>query len=208
MGAMDYKIWFHQKWYYPYPDSYPYANKFSYRFKGSLLNSKRNIGICDSGESFSDCYNECNNNCERYKIWYAAGVAYVTLDTIGSIVTFIIGIVLVLDLIKFRYLKKFLNIYTTGFLMVLVAFFHMLAFIVWASVVKLKFDNCSHNYDYSDGENVCGEGGASFAIFILVWLTILSPIYLFFAKRIRIEELNEENTGEAKELLAIISLFG
>ena len=199
VGAMDYDYWFHQNWDFP---NESIVNQDSFKFKGSLLNTHRDLGICDSGDTFSYCYDECDHHCDRFKTWYSAGSAYVAFDTLGSIVTVIISIILVLDAIKFKYIKKFMNVYTTGFLLILVTFFHFLAFVIWAGTVKLQFDHCSHDLDYSDSKSVCGEGGASFAIFIFIWLFLLSPVYFFIARKIRIEELKEESNAPAQEPLA------
>ena len=198
VGSMDYDYWFHQTW--DYPDGFLIA---PFKFKGSLLNTNRDLGdICDSGDSYKYCYEECNSHCDRFETWRNAGGAYVAFDTLGSILTVIISIILVLDGIKFKYLKKFMNVYTTGFLMIVVTFFHFLAFVIWAGTVKLKFDHCSHQIDYSDTKSVCGEGGASFAIFIFIWLFLSTPVYLFLARKVRMEELNEESNPPAQEPLA------
>lgn len=193
VGAMDYDYWFKQKWTY---------GGNTYIFKGGLLGPISSLSNdCDDTDSYQQCYDNCDRYCKRYKNWYGAGVGYVFLDTIGSIIVVIIAVILVLDLLKVRFLRKIINVFTTAILMIIVFILHFLAFVIWAGAVDLKFESCSHNILYSGVESVCGEGGAAFALWNLFYLFFINIPYFLIALKIKKEEQNEEGEKGNSELL-------
>ena len=91
VGAMGYDYWFFQKWK---------VGTSIGKFKGNLLGPYSDLTICSDSDSYHHCYNECDSYCERYEKWYSGGVAYVFFDSIGSIITVLISVILVLDMLN------------------------------------------------------------------------------------------------------------
>jgi hypothetical protein len=200
VAAMDYDYWFKQKWKYP---------GGSYNYRGRLLTNKKDLDFCDDGDGFKYCYDkcrdkcddfryksdDCKDSCDRFKRWYDAGAVYVAFDTIGSIITVLIAVMIIVSFFRIQRLKRIVNLFNTAILMIVVFVCHFLAFVIYAGLAKLKFDDCSHDFDYDGSESVCGEGGASFALFILFWLLIIVPNYFLIARKIKISDENEEGSN-------------
>ena len=101
VAAMNYDYWFQQRWSLP--------GGLSLTFKGSLLGPYSNYNLyCTDTDSYDTCYENCLGHCDLYKIWYGAGVSYVVLDSLASVIVVIIGAILVLDFMKVRVLRKLL----------------------------------------------------------------------------------------------------
>lgn len=195
VGAMDYDPWFHQYW------SFDISGVSDYKFKGRLLKPSRDTAICDNDDYYKDCYDDCDTKCDRWKSWQDGGGTYVAFDTIGSIITVLNAALLVLDALNFKYFKVVINMFTTAILMVVIFVLHFLAYTIWAGTVKLKFSDCTHYILYSGTESVCGDGGAAFGLFIIFYLLIITPAYLFIAFKLRQEERNEsKQSGQTDPL--------
>ena len=159
VGAMDYSYWFEQKW------SVGKDSHTTYTFKGSLLGPVNSLNSdCDDTDTFQDCFNNCSGDCDFYNNWYGAGVAYVFFDVIGSILVVVMAAILVLDLIKVKFFRKIINVFTTALIMFVVAGLHFLAFVIWAGAMKLQYTNCTHSFPYSGNKSVCGGGGSGFVL--------------------------------------------
>ena len=196
VGAMDYDYWFDQKWSIP-----GYA---PYTFKGGLLGPYTNdLGSnCDDTDTYNTCYDNCNGDsrCELFKNWYGAGVAYVFFDSIASIIVVVMAIILVLDLLKVKFLKKIINVFTTAILMFVITGLHFLAFVIWAGAAKLQYSDCTHSFPYTGSKSVCGEGGSAFALWNLFYLCFVSVGYFLVACMIRREEAKEDENQSGGEL--------
>lgn len=196
VGAMDYDPWFHQYW------SYDVSGISDYKFKGMLLYPSRDMGtLCDDSDYYKECYDNCDTKCDKWKSWQDGGGTYVAFDTIGSLLTVLNAALLVLDALKFKYLKSVINMFTTAFIMIAIFVLHFLAYTIWAGTVKLKFSDCTHNIQYSGTKSVCGDGGAAFGLFIIFYLLFITPAYFFIAFKLRQEERNESKQQESTEPL-------
>ena len=205
VGAMDNDEWFRQKLKY---------YQYSYTYRGKLLKSGKDLNFCDVDDSFKYCYDECidicdnypsgqdecKDTCKRFKAWYDGGAVYVALDTIASIITVIIVVLIVLSFFKIQKLNKIANVFITAVLMIVVLFLHLLAFVIYTGIVKLEYEDCTHNSDYDGIKSVCGEAGAQLALFLLIWLLAIVPFYFYISIKIRIKENNEIANVEHHEM--------
>jgi hypothetical protein len=178
VGAMNHNHWFDQK----------YGRTI---LQGALLHPK---GDTDSWDYYSN--NLCNEYygpgvCDEYSNFYSGGVAYVIFDVVGTIiVVLIIGIIL-LDIFKVEMILKFLSLRISSFLLILVNFLHVLAFIIWAGVVQLRYDNCTFVLPLTTTHPVCGQSGSLIALWTVFYLTIFSVFYFFLTRKIITEEGKE-----------------
>ena len=203
IGSLVFDVWFKQRWNYP-------GNIDSENYKGRLFSAKDHlVGLCDEGDSFKYCYDECRDLCDdlssnkgdcrdfcdRFKYWYRAGVAYTVFDIIAAVLSFIIAFMIIMSFCRSQSIRRFFNLYVTAFFMIAVFLCHFLGFVVYAGVAKLKFHDCTHDFDYSGSKSVCAQAGAKFALFVLIWLLFIVPIYFIVARKAKIEEQNSENGG-------------
>ena len=192
---MNYSYWFEQKWS---------IKGHIYVFKGALLGPSSNYeDDCSTTDTYETCSDNCQTDCGYLDNWYSSGVAYVFFDVIATLIVVLISIILALDLLKFPYLKRVINVYTTGILMIVVALIHLLTFIIWAGAVHLQFDNCTHHFPYSGVKTICGKGGAAFALWNVFYLIIVSVGYFFIARKIKIEEEKENEQQRSQEPLVL-----
>ena len=77
-----------------------------------------------------------------------------------------------------------------------IAGIHLLAFIIWAGAVKLRFDSCSHAYPFDGVKTVCGDGGAAFALWNVFFFVFTSVPYFIVVRKIREEEAKEGKNEE------------
>lgn len=174
IGSMVFDVWFKQRWDYP-------GNIDTETYKGKLFSSKDHIiGICHEDDSFKYCHDECRDFCDdlssnkgdcrdfcdRFSYWYKAGVTYVVFDTIAAILSFIIAFMIIISFCRSPRIRKIFNLYVTAFIMIAIFICHFLGFVIWAGIVKLKFSDCTHDFDYSGSKSVCAKEGAKFALFI------------------------------------------
>ena len=58
IGSLVFDVWFKQRWNYP-------GNIDSENYKGRLFSAKDHlVGLCDEGDSFKYCYDECRDLCD------------------------------------------------------------------------------------------------------------------------------------------------
>lgn len=191
IGSTKVDVWFKQRWDHS-------KNLGTETYKGRLFTTKDHlIGMCDVGDSYKYCHDECRDFCDdlftnkddcrdfcdRFSYWYRAGVTYFVFDLIAAVLSFIIAFIISMSCCKSHRFKKIFNFYITGFLMIAVLICHFLGFVVWASITKLKFNECTHNFYYSESESVCAEDGAKLALAILIWLIFIVPLYFFVVRK-------------------------
>ena len=187
VGAMDYDEWFSQR--------LQVSGSTIEHHKGALLHPK------DKSDSYKHYSDDCHDDyigsgwCDQLESFYSGGVAYVFFDTIASILVVIISIMVVLDLLKVKILRKIINLYVSSILLFVVTFLHFLSYVVWAGTVNLRFDNCSFNIPFHIRHEVCGEGGAAFGLFIIFFLVIFAVFYFILVRTICIEEESENEQG-------------
>ena len=175
VAAMNYDYWFQQRWSFP--------GGLSLTFKGSLLGPYSNYNLyCTDTDSYDTCYENCLGHCDLYKIWYGAGVSYVVLDSLASVIVVIIGAILVLDFMKVRVLRKLINLLTTAILMGVVAGLHFLAFVMWAVDCETRISSTARIVSRILGVRVCaGMGGwlLLFGIWFICVVSVLGTLLLF-----------------------------
>jgi hypothetical protein len=179
VGAMNYGTWMSQT---IYSDG---------EFKGGLLSPK---DTSDDYKTLKDRY--CGDSglealCDEYGNFYSAGVAYVFFDVIGSILVAFIVVIVVLEFLEVKSVTRFLSLKLSMILSLVITFLHFLAFVIWAGVVKLKYNDCDLNTGDTDAQSVCGEGGSALAIWTIFYLIFFSIFYFVVCKKIIIEEKTE-----------------
>ena len=184
VGAMNYGYWFKQVWKF---------DGHSVAFKGGLLGPYNSIldGICGDSDTYKDCWDNCDDNCYLFKIWYGASVVYAFFDIIACILVVVMAFILVLDMCKVRCCKGCFNVFTTAIIMAIVTALHFTALSSWAGIVKLQTDDCTHDLPYSGVKSVCIEGGAAFAIWNVIYLNLVTFGYIRIALIISRKEAEE-----------------
>jgi hypothetical protein len=162
------------------------------KYKGALLHLKGN------STSYKDLYDDCMSLedpypgikmnsafCDQFNTFYNAGVAFISFDIIATILVLVITTTIIFEYLHIRLITKFLSLWLSSILLPFATFFHFLAFVVWAGVVKLKYSDCDfyYNTDTSD-KNVCGEKGSSLALGGFFYMLFYSVFYYFVVRKI------------------------
>lgn len=161
------------------------------KFKGKILGPNKDLRICDESDSYQHCYDKCDNYCSRFWHWYYSGAVFVTLETSSLVILFLAQVFLVLELCKFRYLRGFVNSFTTAFMQVLVFLFHFLGVVIWAGVNEVSFGDCSHEFSYKGSKSVCAEDGFKIALACLIITGVIAPGYFLVFFKLWRKESNQ-----------------
>ena len=170
VGALNHEHWFTQ--FYQFND-----------LKGSLLYPK------DKANNWHYYFTNCNElftgkgYCQQLEAFYFAGFFYALLDTIGSIFMVIISIIILANMFEINSITRILSIKTSRKLLYLVTILHCCAFIIWASIVGLKADDCKFSLPINIQHEVCAEDGANLAIWNMAFLIGFSIFYCFLSKK-------------------------
>ena len=76
--------------------------------------------------------------------------------------------------------------------MIAAFFLHLIGFIVWAALVKLKFTEQDNGWPNNSTEIVEADDSSYFAIFTIGWLFFAALIYIFLAPKVFKDEVYEE----------------
>jgi hypothetical protein len=205
ISVMNADEWFRQKW--------EYTNDQTFVYRGSLLKNLKTFTYCESQDSFILCYDSCRDSCEnysnesdcketceRFKYWYRGGTVFIAFETLAVMITVNIAAFIVLSFFKIQGIKKVSSLFVISLMMIAVFVCHFLAFVIYAGVVDLKYDKCSHDFDYEDKESVCAEGGPEFSLFILIWLLVCVPVICFVGIKSRKEGEGQVEPAEVKDV--------
>lgn len=176
IAAICTDYWFHQKLtFYGSTD----------KFKGGLFGPKTYNGRCDT---YLKCYEDYCDHCTNMGIWAASGIVYGTLESLAIVLSLITTVFLLFSLSGTRLCRKRASISGTTWLVIATFILHSLAFIIWAIMVKLTVDDCTHDMDYSGSKSVCVEGGAILSMIILVGFFFLAVFHFILARKVADQE--------------------
>lgn len=162
------------------------SDDFSIDYKGGLLKPQ---GKSDFYQHF---YNECSSDdligdgfCKQLKAFRTGGLAYMSLSLFSLL--FVTGsyFILMVNICKCKSLKHKFPLIMTSVLYGLGFLLHILGFIIWALVVKVRFHECKYDMPLKIEHDVCWENGAGFAVFVNVFMLIISVANYGFMKKLK-----------------------
>ena len=148
--------------------------------------------ICDTSDTYYECYNNCSGDCEFLMTWLKGGIFFLFFDFLTIVMVGSCAFILLLDLLKVRGLRDYFNTKTSVYLMIAAFFLHLIGFIVWAALVKLKFTEQDNGWPNNSTEIVEADDSSYFAIFTIGWLFFAALIYIFLAPKVFKDEVYEE----------------
>jgi hypothetical protein len=159
----------------------------------------------DYSHSYKYYSDHCNSTslagsgyCDELKNWDSAGTAYFYLSIVSCCLVVVVALLVVLDMVKFRKYRMIVNLTTSNVVLLVVTGLHCVAFAVWAGMTKLTFGKCRHSLPMDEAHSVCGQGGATFSIGILVFLVGFTVFYSVLVRAIKHAERNVDESGQRR----------
>jgi hypothetical protein len=188
VGALDHDYWFVQK----------YNN--DYDLEGKLLRSK------DPSHTWSHLHDDCESRylgdgfCDQLKVYHSAGTAYVVFDSFASAFTMLNILFLIIHALKIQCITSRLSLMISSYVLIVISCVHLLAFIIWAGSVKLRYDNCTFELPFNIRHAVCGRGGSALAIWTIFFLFSFSGFHFLMCRKIMEQDAKEKNTESYQSL--------
>ena len=174
----------------------------THTFKGAIGHPYSYSHInCSGDDSYVDCLENCDHDCDFLRIWLNAGMAYAALWSIKLMSTFSCLFVLIIKLCESWSKPEEINLMKNAVAICLATELHFISFIIWSVSVQLRFDDCSYHFPYSGIKPICGLGGPILAIFNLFFFLFVSVASLYIVNLIQIEEkqIFEEREREERK---------
>lgn len=188
IGAINNDYWFKQKLDFGITET---------TFKGRLLYPKDNLFTgCSTTDTYERCHENCSGKCDFFMSWYSGGVTFTLFSCLAVFFIILNAILLIIDLFSIPLCKRTSRVYITAIFLAISTLLYFIGFTIWASLVKLRINSCTHDYGYSGSKSVCAEEGANVAITTFVFLFITIFPYAYIVRKIKeSDQMFSENSG-------------
>ncbi|OMJ83037.1 hypothetical protein SteCoe_16130 [Stentor coeruleus] len=193
IGAINNDYWFKQKLNF---------GTLTSTYKGKLLYPKDSLFIgCSTSDTYERCHENCSGKCDFFMSWYSGGVSFTFFSCLAVFFIILNAILLIIDLFSIPLCKRTSRVYITAIFLAISTLLYFIGFTIWASLVNLRIDSCSHDYGYSGSKSVCAEEGANVAITTFVFLFITIFPYTYVVRKIKeSDQMFAENSGMPSNL--------